>query len=205
LFIVHPKEVAERGGGVHHSRSGGVHHSRSGDGAICLDVPGWHDSDGEVFDCTYYDDIENACEEHGGEFAYEGLTAIQACCGCGGGAPFSKNEIAERSGGVHHSRAHDGDGSPEAIVDRSAGSGLSSIAHSSGCFDVPAWKNHLTAHKDCAYYADNPCKENEYEGTPLVEFRNEFTGLTRLEACCDCGGGLTYDKLWDIEVWFRTL
>jgi hypothetical protein len=50
----------------------------------CEDVPGWHDLDGQEFDCTWYAQKSN-CENYGSEFENDGFTANGACCVCGGG------------------------------------------------------------------------------------------------------------------------
>jgi len=55
------------------------------DGGNCVDsLSGWHDSDGEKFDCNWYGK-KNRCEMHGDEYPNEGYTANEACCSCGGG------------------------------------------------------------------------------------------------------------------------
>lgn len=45
----------------------------------------WHDIDGEEYDCAMYVRA-NACKTDGDLWAWGGLTANLACCGCGGGA-----------------------------------------------------------------------------------------------------------------------
>ena len=44
----------------------------------------WHDSDGDFFNCDWYERGSN-CADYGGSFAEYGMTANVACCGCGGG------------------------------------------------------------------------------------------------------------------------
>ena len=54
----------------------------------CTDTPGWHDSDGEVFDCEWYGDKtinSERCSDYGYWYENEGQTATEACCACGGG------------------------------------------------------------------------------------------------------------------------
>jgi len=48
-----------------------------------VDGSDWHDDGG--IDCEYYESNSN-CESWGDSYAYEGMTANQVCCACGGGA-----------------------------------------------------------------------------------------------------------------------
>jgi len=50
----------------------------------CMDVPGWHDSDSENYDCAWYESFFY-CEELGSCCENDGHTANTACCDCGGG------------------------------------------------------------------------------------------------------------------------
>jgi len=51
----------------------------------CTDDPlGWHDSDGQMFNCEWYSQADY-CAKFGDDYGYQGRTAIQACCACGGG------------------------------------------------------------------------------------------------------------------------
>ncbi len=49
---------------------------------ICENVPGWHDSDGEDFNCFWYENNLHECNK---DHPHDGHTARTACCGCGGG------------------------------------------------------------------------------------------------------------------------
>mmetsp|Transcript_15843 Transcript_15843/g.24667 ORF Transcript_15843/g.24667 Transcript_15843/m.24667 type:complete len:487 (+) Transcript_15843:395-1855(+) len=63
---------------------GGVGTDNTGDFDICQDEPGWHDEDGDEFDCAFYAEGSN-CEDYGSQYPYNGMTANDACCTCGGG------------------------------------------------------------------------------------------------------------------------
>jgi len=53
----------------------------------CWDNPlGWYDEEGEAYDCPWYADDGN-CEKYGDQYPNDGITAQEACCVCGGGAP----------------------------------------------------------------------------------------------------------------------
>jgi hypothetical protein len=55
------------------------------DGA-CIDTPiGWHDSDGDLFDCDWYAISDNHCKTYGNRLRNMGKVANEACCACGGG------------------------------------------------------------------------------------------------------------------------
>merc|ERR1711865_1369440 len=47
----------------------------------------WHDIDGPRYSCAWYQNngFGSRCNSYGNSYANEGLTANQACCGCGGG------------------------------------------------------------------------------------------------------------------------
>merc|ERR1712150_211071 len=47
----------------------------------CTDTPGWHDSEGETFDCEWYAEKQN-CFHYGDQYSNNGMTANQACCVC---------------------------------------------------------------------------------------------------------------------------
>jgi len=54
--------------------------------APCTDTPsGWHDRDGDQYDCAWYASRTDRCERFGHLFAHQGLTANDVCCTCGGG------------------------------------------------------------------------------------------------------------------------
>jgi len=62
----------------------------AGKDPVCHDEKGmhgqnWHDDMGEEYDCEWYGDYWNRCDEEGGTTGANGLTANQACCACGGG------------------------------------------------------------------------------------------------------------------------
>merc|ERR1711865_185243 len=44
----------------------------------------WHDSYSSEYDCDWYSDDGN-CQAYGDQYEYDGLTADEACCSCGGG------------------------------------------------------------------------------------------------------------------------
>jgi len=50
----------------------------------CRDIPDWHDSDGEKFNCEWYGNIETRCQ-HGNKHPNQGHSSKTACCICGGG------------------------------------------------------------------------------------------------------------------------
>merc|ERR1719329_341833 len=52
-----------------------------------MDVPGWHSSSGEAYDCAWYaaSDVPVRCESLGSAYENDGHTANTACCVCGGG------------------------------------------------------------------------------------------------------------------------
>ncbi len=55
-------------------------------GGGCANWPvGWHDADGEHFDCEWYGAQDGRCEADGELFPNRGFVANQACCNCGGG------------------------------------------------------------------------------------------------------------------------
>ncbi len=49
--------------------------------ASCIDIPNWHDSDGEIYNCSWYAQGSN-CFEFGDSFENFGQTANTACCAC---------------------------------------------------------------------------------------------------------------------------
>ena len=52
----------------------------------CVDSPSdWFDSDGDTYNCEWYD-VTGSCENLGDGFANNGITAKMACCACGGGS-----------------------------------------------------------------------------------------------------------------------
>jgi hypothetical protein len=56
----------------------------------CIDVPDWHDSGGETYNCAYYEAQYphlDACAVWGDKYAKLGHTANSACCFCGGSGP----------------------------------------------------------------------------------------------------------------------
>lgn len=54
------------------------------DSQVCWDVPNWYDSTGDG--CLWYQTKDNGCSLFGSQFPNtDGLTANDACCGCGGG------------------------------------------------------------------------------------------------------------------------
>merc|ERR1712166_649796 len=56
--------------------------------AVCMDLmvngSEWHDSYSTEYTCDWYSDDGN-CQAYGDEYEYDGLTADEACCSCGGG------------------------------------------------------------------------------------------------------------------------
>lgn len=53
---------------------------------VCVDVPGWFDSDGPTFNCEWYSSMDTALRcRHGNRHPNNGHTAMTACCACGGG------------------------------------------------------------------------------------------------------------------------
>ena len=44
----------------------------------------WHYSYSSEYDCDWYSDDGN-CQAYGDQYEYDGLTADEACCSCGGG------------------------------------------------------------------------------------------------------------------------
>ena len=67
------------------------------DSQVCWDVPNWYDSTGDG--CLWYQTKDNGCSLFGSQFPNtDGLTANDACCGCGGGlsqAPSSSEEVVD--------------------------------------------------------------------------------------------------------------
>jgi hypothetical protein len=62
-------------------------------GDDCIDVNGWHDSDGSQFDCEWYSHKDN-CEVYGHSYEHMGKTANEACCVCPGAAPTSNPSMS---------------------------------------------------------------------------------------------------------------
>ncbi len=48
----------------------------------CQDVEGWHDSNGEKFNCDWYAEDSDRCDIIGLFFENFGMTAQEACCAC---------------------------------------------------------------------------------------------------------------------------
>jgi hypothetical protein len=95
--------------------------------ATCLDVPGWHDSDGAEFGCAFYDDTKNACKDYGDTFKNQGLVANEACCGCGGGCSAG-------------------------IACYGGGGGVSVPT----CIDVSGWYDSIGPEYNCNFYKNTP-------------------------------------------------
>merc|ERR1712127_837564 len=51
----------------------------------------WHDSYSSEYTCDWYSDDGN-CQAYGDEYEYDGLTADEACCSCGGGTTGGTSE-----------------------------------------------------------------------------------------------------------------
>lgn len=56
----------------------------------CWDERDWYDSVGDG--CSWYEQGDN-CEYYGMDFSYDGLTASDACCACGGGLVEAPEEM----------------------------------------------------------------------------------------------------------------
>lgn len=60
------------------------------DTGSCTDTPlssgePWHDKGGDKYDCAHYGKKTKHCKNDGDKYDFEGMTANQACCACGGG------------------------------------------------------------------------------------------------------------------------
>ena len=44
----------------------------------------WHDSDSEEYTCDWYSEDDH-CDAYGDSYEYDGYTANEVCCTCGGG------------------------------------------------------------------------------------------------------------------------
>lgn len=70
---------------------------------VLSDKSDWHDSGDITYTCSWYQPWAVRCSDYGNSYAYEGMTANQACCACGGGqdtparcdqAPWLYDELA---------------------------------------------------------------------------------------------------------------
>mmetsp|Transcript_8807 Transcript_8807/g.13028 ORF Transcript_8807/g.13028 Transcript_8807/m.13028 type:complete len:440 (+) Transcript_8807:92-1411(+) len=161
----------------------------------CYDVSGWHDDDGEKYNCEwyaqpvaddddYYNEGDTRCNLWGSCCQNFGYTAGQACCACGGG--FMEGE------GVPS-------GNPSVSLmptksDHPTTSPSLSLQPTEFCRDVPGWHDADGPRGGCAWYADPVGDDDEYyseEDTRCDRFGTSFenNGFTARTACCVCGGG----------------
>jgi len=116
----------------------------------CIDIPGWHDSDGLYCDSYDSDNSEVQCK-HAYNHPNQGHSAMTACCVCGGGEEITLNKIGVDDECIDEPGWSDsgGEGCPwyEGYGSRCMNLG-DSYANESG----------KTANDACCY-----CKENRYK------------------------------------------
>jgi hypothetical protein len=173
---------------------------RRGLSNTCSDVIDWHDSDGDCYDCYYYED-NNECATHGDDFLNQGHTANTGCCFCGGGLYTTCSDVIDwhDSAGVdfdckyykdHNECATHGDdwanqGHTANTACCFCGGGSTGTTYTT-CSDVIDWHDSAGVDFDCKYYKDgNEC------ATHGDDWANQ--GHTANTACCFCGGGTTYN------------
>jgi len=104
-------------------------------GGGCIDSPlGWHDSDGDKYDCEWYGE-QDRCEKFGDEFPNDGFTANEACCTCGGGAIGTRSRSMPGSEVSVMSHARDQD---EAFLHSSLTSPSNAMKITCGCSSCTA-------------------------------------------------------------------
>lgn len=134
---------------------------------VCTDIPNFHDSDGEDFNCAWYAADSN-CEKYGESFSSNGLTASEACCSCGGGQNTKPSAPSSQ------------------VTKSSSPSQAPSKFLEPKCVDFPqAWHDAWGAEFDCLWYSQKESRCRKYGH--LFEFDNHVAN----EACCACGGGQT--------------
>lgn len=159
----------------------------------CYDSPtGWHDGDGEAFNCQWYgdplgdddsvyDDQTNStrCEEFGNSFQDENnITASMACCACGGGV---------RSNFM-----------PSASPSESTKPSSSVFQY---CQDYTDWFYYTDIY-GCEYFAEYPDDDDSIDLGDDVTSRCDTlygsalnqNGISANQACCDCGGGVYNER-----------
>jgi len=175
----------------------------------CTDNPeGWTDVDG--FNCPWFAEGSNNCAFVGNNHANkDGITAIEACCACGGGstldtpeptAPpctdegwldfygdtcewYAVNDHCAKYGDIWAKNG--GIAANEACCACGGGSTLDTPEPTAPpCTDNPeGWQDYHE--HNCEWYAvNNHC----------AKFGNDFAkndGITANDACCACGGGST--------------
>ena len=151
------------------------------------DPPGWYDSDGSGYTCTWYA-AEDRCDAFGNQSANFGHTAGEVCCVCGGGV--SRSATVRPSAVPTRSRIPSPNPSSEPTVVRSSipsvtKSNSPSSAPSIDCVDdPPGWYDGDGSGYTCPWYA---------AGDRCDAFGNISSnfGHTASEACCACGGGVS--------------
>eukprot|EP00526_Cylindrotheca_closterium_P006657 CAMPEP_0113625050 /NCGR_PEP_ID=MMETSP0017_2-20120614/12929_1 /TAXON_ID=2856 /ORGANISM="Cylindrotheca closterium" /LENGTH=751 /DNA_ID=CAMNT_0000535131 /DNA_START=180 /DNA_END=2432 /DNA_ORIENTATION=- /assembly_acc=CAM_ASM_000147 len=131
----------------------------------CNDYEGFVDAYGD--DCVWYSDFDDpGCpiegETTGGD-GFEGITASEACCTCGGG----------------------GERGPTAAPGPTTAPTPEATHYGPNCTDFQDWED--TYGDGCDWY-----RENDKGGCPThgnEEGGSGFTGISASEACCYCGGG----------------
>ena len=169
----------------------------------------WHDSGGSEYNCEWYSEDDN-CETHGDAYEYDGYTAKEACCACGGGTTASDSgsgsddsnssameadaeaDAAERS---FLNATEDGDQVMNTIHDIIIESGGDTTGSepttepTAVCEDYTTtsgteWHDSGGSEYNCEWYSeDDNCETHEDD--------YEYDGYTAKDACCACGGGTT--------------
>lgn len=141
----------------------------------------WHDSDGAEFDCIWYA-LDSNCASFGHQFANNGLTANQACCVCGGGAP--KADTPTQPPVPPPTPAPVVTATPPPVPSPTRPP-IWDFIDNGNCDNSPQdWHDSDGEDFDCIWYAlDNNC----------ASFGHDFAnnGLTANQACCVCGGGVS--------------
>ncbi|CAJ1442447.1 unnamed protein product, partial [Effrenium voratum] len=202
----------------------------------CYDLPGWSDGGGDT--CAGYVD-EAWCSSDRGygagweaswgsfeDYAREGLTAVAACCGCGGGLRNESNasdcdqtqwrdakgfscqdylELAWCSGGWLKERG--------TYQDQADAGGVDAIAACCSCSVNGSLDNSWfdATGRNCEIYNNEKwCLDGGYgpswkvsDGT-FADWLNPFDNRSAQEACCGCGGPCTLLKSCRSSVTLRS-
>jgi len=152
----------------------------------------WHDSGGQDYDCDWYsatgDDSygDDHCESYGDSYEYDGYTANEACCTCGGGTTngTTGSDSGSGSGSDEYGSGDNNDGqSDQATEDEPTHAPTNADCEDSTTSNGTAWHDSGGDEFSCDWYAFN-------NGT-CVSYGDgyEYDGQTASEACCACGGG----------------
>jgi hypothetical protein len=64
----------------------------------------WHDLGGKSTDCAWYAAKKKRCKKYGDMYAFEGLTANEACCACNGGLIVDEDDEEDQRGAISFQR-----------------------------------------------------------------------------------------------------